>query len=265
MTMSILSRSKLVLFLFLFLFSIPLVSANVEVFSSFDTVMTINSNNTVDIKKALSLKNVFDVGIVPGQVEFKVARGEEGGANNIEIVEASAVDQYGTPIKTTIRNGDQFSVIVLDVFYPLLPGFEYGFELDYRFSYQPEGIFFKSLNVPLRESTIPIEDGTFRVNLPQNTGFTYISEEGYNGTVDKAAVWMISDNTPQEISFEYSFLPVKTAGFARGSYVFWIIVNLILLAVLIFEIRRGIRRIRAQYAEAEQEQWSSQNNQNNGK
>ena len=53
------------------LFFMTSVFASVEVFSKYDTVLSINNDNTIDVNKSLSLKNVYDVGIVPGQIEFK--------------------------------------------------------------------------------------------------------------------------------------------------------------------------------------------------
>ena len=226
--------------------SISSVFSTVEVFSKFDTVVKINENDTVEINKSLSLKNVYDVGIVPGQVEFKIG---DGDADSVFIEEAVAVDSYGNDIKATIKNREGYSVIVLDVYYPLLPGFEYSFDLYYRFSYEPGGIFFKSLQIPVRESTIPIEDGYFQVILPESYSFTYLSDEGFNETEDGViAKWNIKDDSPKMVGFEYSYLPVNL-GFARGSYVFWIALNILLLLFLILEIRKAVKRIRAEYGE----------------
>lgn len=222
--------------------------AAVEIFSKFDTIVKIDSNDVVEINKSMSLKNVYDVGIVPGQIEFKVAKGTESN-QPVEIEEVRVIDQYGNEIKTKIRKTDDFSIIILDIFYPLLPGFEYSFDLYYRFKYVPGGIFFKSIQIPVRESTIPIEDGRFTVVLPSSYSFTYLSSEGFNEKVNSnVAYWDIKENSPSSVIFEYSYLPVSL-GFARGSYIFWIFVNLILLGFLLFEIRKAVKRIRTEYGE----------------
>lgn len=237
----------MLLFSFTFLFMSP-VNANVEVFSTFDTIMQIGSDDTVEMNKSLSLRNVYDVGIVPGQVEFKLARGTDSD-NQIEIEEVRAVDQYGNEIKSRVRNTEDSSVVILDIYYPLLPGFEYSFDLYYRFKYKPGGIFFKSLQIPLRESTIPIEDGKFRVVLPDSYSFTYLSEEGFNQSAKgNIATWDIKENTPRSVNFEYSYIPINL-GFTRGSYAFWIIVNVLLVIFLLFEIRKAVKRVRAEYGE----------------
>ncbi len=227
------------------------VYSSVEVFSDYNTVLKVNSDNTIEINKTLKLKNVYDVGIVPGQIEFKVGKGVDGSAKNLVISDVVAVDRFGNNIKTQLRNTNDFSVIILDVYYPLLPGFEYEFNLYYKVAYEPGGIFFKSLQIPLRESTIPIEKGDFTVILPDNYHFTYLGTENKEAIVDgNVASWKIKDNMPNSVTFEYSYLPVKI-GNLKGSYVFWILVNIVLLLILIFEVRKEIIRVRKEYGKEE--------------
>ena len=204
-------RLKLVLFsIIIFVFSFNFVYSNVEVFSDYNTIMTINSNNSIDINKSLTLKNVYDVGIVPGQIEFKVGKGTDGSVSKIKIGDVVAIDSFGNDIKTQVRETKDYTVIIMDVYYPLLPGFEYSFNLYYTMDYKPGGIFFKSLQIPLRESTIPIEKGRFKVELPNNYYFTYLNSKGINGTIkNNIATWNIKDNLPNDIVFEYSYLPLK--------------------------------------------------------
>ena len=239
--------AKIACILFFSLFFTANALAAVEVFSHYDTTLKINSNNTIEVNKSLTLKNVYDVGIVPGQIEFKIARGTEGSIGNIDILKAHAVDSFGNDIKTQVRETGDFSVIILDVYYPLLPGFEYDFNLFYELSYEPGGIFFKSLNIPLRESTIPIQKGEFKVILPENYHFTYVDSLGGTTNINgNEAVWPIKDDNPKSIIFEYSYLPLKLGGL-QGSYVFWIAVNVLLLLFLIYEVRREIRRVKKEY------------------
>ncbi|MFW6285840.1 MAG: hypothetical protein ACOC16_01565 [Nanoarchaeota archaeon] len=237
---------NVVVFLFFLLIFINFSYSTVEVFSKYDTVLTIDAqNNLLSVNKSLALKNVYDVGIVPGQIEFKIAKGVDGSLSNLEIVNVSAKDSFGEEIKLRTRNTDEYSVIVLDIFYPLLPGFEYEFNLNYELSYEPGGIFFKSLQIPIRESTIPIEEGVFKVVLPENYHFTYLGENSESANLEENVVfWNIKDNEPNSIAFEYSWLPVRIDGI-KGSYVFWILINLILLIVLYFEIKREIKNIKS--------------------
>jgi len=141
--MAISSKIKLLgnlLLVFIFIFS---TFAAVEVFSEYKTTLTINNDNTVLLNKTLKLKNVYDVGIVPGQIEFKVGRGIDGSIDNLEVKDVVAIDRFGNVIKSQLRNTNDYSIIILDVYYPLLPGFEYEFNLVYTLAYKPGGIFFK--------------------------------------------------------------------------------------------------------------------------
>jgi hypothetical protein len=218
--------------------------SSVEVFSKYDTVLSVNSDNTIEINKSLTLKNVYDVGIVPGQIEFKIAKGTEGSIGNIKVIDVKALDRFGKDIKYQVRETKDYSVIILDIYYPLLPNFEYDFSLYYKLSYEPGGIFFKSLQIPLRESTIPIDDGSFTVVLPENNYFTYIDSEGTKGLIDgNKAIWTIKNNNPSSILFEYSYLPIRI-GDLQGSYVFWILINILLVVFLIFEVKKEIKRIK---------------------
>ena len=77
---------KYVSLVFTCLFFINSIFGAVEVFSKYDTHLTINNDNTIEVNKSLSLKNVYDVGIVPGQIEFKIGKGTEGSIANIMIL-----------------------------------------------------------------------------------------------------------------------------------------------------------------------------------
>jgi hypothetical protein len=241
------NRFKFLGFIVVFLFLISSSFSAIEVFSNYETNLTINTDNTITINKLLTIKNVYDVGIVPGQVEFKVAKGVDGSIEKINIKNVSAYDSFGNKINTHIRTTKDYSVIVLDVYYPLLPNFEYTFRLNYKIDYKPNGIFFKSLEVPIRESTIPIESGKFTVKLPKNYHFTYTHANNTIAYVNNnVAVWNIKNNEPKAIAFEYSYIPVRVGDF-KGSYVFWISINIILLLILIYEVRKEIKRIRREY------------------
>ncbi len=245
--------TRIVFVIFLFIMSIFSVYSSVEVFSEYKTILKVNNDNTIEINKTLKLKNVYDVGIVPGQIEFKVGKGIDGSVGNIEVKNVKAVDRFGNVIKSQVRNTNEYSIIILDVYYPLLPGFEYEFNLFYSMAYEPGGIFFKSLQIPIRESTIPIEKGEFQVILPENYHFTYLGAENSEAKIEEnVASWSIKDNMPNSVTFEYSYLPIKI-GNMKGSYIFWILINVILLLILIFEIRKEIKRVRAEYVDGNKE------------
>ena len=235
---------KIVISLFLVIVFSTTVFSTVEVFSNYDTVLNIE-DNFITINKTLTLKNVYDVGIVPGQIEFKIAKGEDGSVNDLKVINVSSKDQFGKDIKTQVREIGDYTVIILDIYYPLLPGFEYKFTLNYKLSYKPGGLFYKSLNIPLRESTIPIKSGKFEVILPKSYRFTYFGTNEESRTVEKnIAKWDIKDNMPNSIVFEYSWIGNPFRESFKGSYIFWGTINLLLLLLLFFEIKKEIKRVR---------------------
>ena len=122
---------KILLFVFLGLFFINFSYSAVEVFSNYDSTLIVNSNNTIDIKKELTIKNIYDVGIVPGQIEFKVGRGIDGSVSKVKIKGVIAKDRFGNEIPVQVRETKDYTLIILDIYYPLLPGFEYKFDLFY--------------------------------------------------------------------------------------------------------------------------------------
>ncbi len=229
------------------LFTFSSAFGAVEVFSEYNTEITINSNNTIDVHKTIYLKNIHVTGIVPGSVEFKINKKINNSDFKINLTNVQVLDRYGNPIKFNIIETKDYTVIALNIFSPLLPGFEYKMDLYYTFEYESSGFVFKSLEVPIKEiSTIPVEDGTFKITIPENYGFTYISFISNNSQIEKnTAVWEFdSENKmPETIAFEYSYIPLKI-GDLRGSIAFWIIIDLILFLLLILDITRRIKNSR---------------------
>ena len=216
--------------------------ATIEVFSDYTTNMKILSNNTILVNKTLTLKNVYTTGIVPGQLEFKIGKGvEKNYGDEVQVSRIKVVDAFGKVLPSQVRNTGDFTAIIVDIYYPLLPGFEYTINLDYQLTYNPTGIFFKNLEIPIQESTIPIQKGTYTVIAPNFYYFTYLS--GWGVKENGNAVWKLNENGPEKISFEYSYIPISIGDF-QGSYVFWITINLILLSILFFEVRREVKKFK---------------------
>ena len=228
-------------FVFLFSFS---VFAEVEIFTQYDTTIIINDDYTLDISKEILLRNVHDVGIVPGEVEFQIVSAFDG--NGGEIIDFSVKDRYGNPIKSNIQRTAESSVILLNIFTPILPGFEYKINLDYTIQYESSGIFFKSLQFPLKEATkIPIKKGVVSVVIPDKYYITYLDYEGDDAVVEGNTIsFDIDKDSPEFVSVEYSYIPVGFTN-VRGSIVFWLTVNLLLIAVLFVQILKEVRKLKS--------------------
>lgn len=229
-----------------YLFSFLLVTfssfAAVEVFSQYNTEIIVNSNNTVDIHKTIYLQNIHTVGIVPGSVEFKINKKINNSDSEIKVTNIRLYDRYNNPVKFTTVETNDHTVIKLDIFSPLLPGFEYKLEMFYTLNYEPSGIFFKSIEIPTKEiNSIPIRNGSVKVILPENYGFTYINYENNSFIEKNTGTWEINNNLPSTLAFEYSYIPLKF-GELKGSTWFWILIDLILLLLLVIEVTRRVKK-----------------------
>jgi hypothetical protein len=239
---------KIVRIFFIFcliLFSTTFAFGAVQKFSQYDTKIKINSDDTLDVSKDISLQNTHIVGIVPGRVEFKIGKKIEGSSSNINLDSYTIKDRYGKDIKSQLFETDDEAVIAIDIFMPLLPGFKYLIDLDYTLSYDSSGLLFKSLEFPIKEdSSIELDTGTFTLELPESKSFTYIRAENTNISINEnIATWDITEQSPLTGVVEYSSVPIYFGG-VKGSFMFWISINVILLVILGIEIFRGIARMK---------------------
>lgn len=238
------SNLKLFVNLFLILFFTTSTFAAVEIFSTFDTKIKINNDETIDITKHIVLQNTHIVGIVPGRIEFKISKDVEGSVSELNLDSFKAVDRYGNDIKSQILETPKQTIIALDIFQPLLPGFQYIIDLDYKISYESSGLLFKNLQLPIKEDTsIEIIKGKFEIQLPNGKHFTYFSLSDINKTIENNTLsFNIDGKSPASAVVEYSPIPIFIDGL-KGSYMFWLSINLILLMILAFEIIRGIKKL----------------------
>lgn len=233
------------LLLLFFLFSSIFLSGysyTVEQFTQYDSTITILEDNKIEIKKQLAIRNIHDAGIIPGQVEFKIFNADP--SDPLKIVEYSAKNRYDEDIRSRLSTTQNFTSIALDIFQPILPGFEYEITLTYVIEYDPSGIFFKRVEIPLKESTrVPILAGDVFVEVPEGKYFTYLSYENEDAIIEgNTASFSLQEDTPDLLIFEYSFIPLKIGPLA-GSLVFWSLVNVILLIILGMEIKRELKKM----------------------
>lgn len=239
-------KSVFVFFVILFsLFSfsnIAYSSADVEVFSKYNTYIKVNKDYTFDVHKEIYLRNIHDVGIVPGQVEFKILGTNQKNKGN--VLYYNVTDRYGNPIRSQISQTDTGTIILLDIFTPVLPGFEYKIDLKYTIEYDSSGIFFKNIQMPLMEKTlIPIQSGVVEVEVPDSYKITYINYKDANTVLEKSKVsWEVSKGVPEIVDLEYSYIPIRVPG-VKGSFVFWIAIDLILIIILIIEVIKEINKL----------------------
>ncbi len=220
----------------------PSCFSAVEDFSKYDTKLTFMEDDSLHVSKDIFLRNIHEVGIVPGQVEFKVFHQDLG--DEIYLENFSVTNRYGEEIPHQIFETNEYSLIVLTIFTPVLPGFEYQISMDYFLNYDSSGLLFKSMEVPFKEeSEIPIRSGQVEIELPEKYSFTYVNyRENLTMPQPHIATWSLQEDSPNTIELEYSAVPIST-GSLPSSLVFWIVVNCILFLVLAFEVRKEIKKL----------------------
>jgi len=226
----------------LFLFSVSFVnSSSLLVFSNYDTNIVLNSDNTLLVSKTIVIKNIGTEGLVPGQIEFKLPNDN----GDVKVLNYSVKDGNGGNIKNSIRNSNDKSVIQIEIFQPLLPGFSYTVKLDYTLTYNPSGVIFNKFQIPLKEpGRLKILNGKINLKVPKGKTLTYVDyKDNSTKITSNTASWKIGKNTPKSVFFEYSYIPLKIANMA-GSTVFWLFVNLVLILLLIREIRKHLISVR---------------------
>lgn len=234
-------KFNLLLVLLFFLISLNCGFSSVEVFSNYDTTLNFIDDNKIEIQKSVTIRNIHKVGIVPGQIEFKIISDD----NSIVLDEKSLkiVDKYNKEKQHKLIKTKEGYTIITEIFMPILPGFEYNLNLYYTLEYDKKGIFFNNLRLPLNDALdIPIWAGKYEINLPKNYKFTYISFDS-NKTIkdqNKLIIDMKTEN-PEFLEIEYSYIPLNFTHF-KGSYFFWIVINIILLFVLFLELRKEFIR-----------------------
>ena len=216
--------------------SVAISYGAVEQFSVYDTKMTFNENDTITVEKLIHLRNVHDVGIVPGEFEFVLFSSDH---EDIELQNIVIKDRYDNDIKFRIIDSVDKKSIVMNLITPILPGFEYVIKMNYTFSYEDSGLLFKRMQVPLKEETrLPVLSGTVEIDIPSSKSFTYLSHTDNSTMINGSSVrYEIDATTPSALMVEYSWLPIRLVGLP-GSLVFWTVINLFLVLTLFIQIKR---------------------------
>lgn len=219
------------LFLLCFVVSLlifsPFVNAfEVVVFEQYDTVYSVKGRTLV-VEKDLVLRNVGTNPIIPGEISFKLfeMHGDSSRSSNVRDVVAL---HNNNVLDTRVDSHTDFSDVVVHIWNPLLPDFDYSFSLSYEIDYRPRGVLFHEVVFPVEETTISINDRTTTMLLPRRYSVTYAPHAVLSSTSDNKIVdW----GSRSELSLEYTIIPLPEQMPFRMVSVFWLSV-LILLGVI---------------------------------
>jgi hypothetical protein len=197
------------------------------------------------VEKQFALQNVHTVGIVPGQIEVRIQKGLLGDDPSVKLISYKVYDRFDKEIRSKLLETNNEYIIILYVFSPLLPGFEYRVKLNYNVEVNSKGIFFYLLRIPLNEdSPIPVKTSSVELRIPEGYKLSYVEYKDNSTILTKtSAKWIVTPNSPSSIVFEYTKLPFPQTS-VRSGILFWFSINLLLFIILAIEILLEMRRLR---------------------
>lgn len=219
---------------FALLILIPSVSANVLVFSEYDTEATITQDR-IHIERDVTIRNNGQSPIIPGELHFRFFEEQGDTTQSILVSNVEATSSTGDELNTrSVDRGNEQDVSV-QIWNPLLPGFEYSFTMSYDIEFETSGILFHEISLPREQTTVPIVNEQTRFILEDDYYVTYAPDTEVNQITGNSVVEWGSDTDQRVV--EYSRIPFPRTGL-RAVNVFWIAIILALLAVFMLGFLR---------------------------
>lgn len=232
--------SKSILFLFISLILLSNSFSKFQEFSEYNTKIIFNNDSTITIENEIHLRNTHSVGIVPGEFEFELYQYDE----EFNIIDFDVVDELGNTITTRLIENDNKTSLIMNLFTPILPGFEYTFTVSYTFEFRSSGLLFNRLEVPIiQETQLPTKSGKLEIIIPKNKRFTYVSQQSNQTDISiNKLSFPIDSITSEKLLIEYSSIPIRLGNYP-GSLVFWLIINTLLIILLGFQLKKEITKL----------------------
>jgi hypothetical protein len=226
-------QMKQVAKLSLLLLSFILVASAVQgyevmVFENYDTSYYLK-NGVLTVEKELSLKNVGNNPIIPGEIHFRVYESNGDSETAAEITELTALTNNRN-LESRVETYDGYADVVVHVWNPILPGFEIPVSLSYDMKFRPRGILFHEVVFPIEETTIPIRESSATLYIPKRFSVTYAPFASVSGD---SMYDIIEWDETDDLSIEYTILPFPKMPFRMVS-LFWLVVLMILGTIFIF-------------------------------
>ena len=226
--------SKATILILVLALLIPVASANVLVFSEYNTEATITQDN-IHIEREVTLRNNGVVPIIPGELHFRFFEREGDKTRSIQVSNVQATAQTGETLSTrSVDRGNEQDVSV-QIWNPLLPGFSYTFSMSYDIEFSTSGLLFHEINLPREQTTVPIINEETKFFLEDKYRVTYAP----NTQINRVSGMNVIEWGPnaQERVVEYSRIPFPQTGM-RAVNVFWIAIIIALLGVFMLGFLR---------------------------
>ena len=113
----------------------------------------------------------------------------------------------------------------------MLPKFSYKIFMDYDIEFEPSGLLFYELIVPVEETTIPIEKSKNEIILPSKYHVTHAPDaQVAKKTKENKEVKTVSWKGKKPMAIEYSVLPLPRVGI-KAVNLFWGVIIAITLVL----------------------------------
>jgi hypothetical protein len=207
---------------------------DVETISHYDVEVTLG--DTVHQKTMVTLKNVIDKPVVPGIGEFRLQTFSPSqifffsipgtsAPKPVEVENLRAITSDGKLLMSHVTEGDDYTTIRYEIWYPIQPGEEMSYILEFDSSdLAQKGVLFTNIAIPVA-SDLPIEDYSVTFSSDQNL----VYKDGTTGTLPRGEIVFANA--------EFSPLPLPETGFS-WSVVLWGIVLTAGIACAIWYVRR---------------------------
>ncbi|MEM4396069.1 MAG: hypothetical protein QXR30_00175 [Candidatus Woesearchaeota archaeon] len=202
-------------------------------FSNYVTKLKID-NNEITINKEIEIENYGQVGIVPGEMIFRILNVKES-----DIINISAKDEFGNTFPVKINPSDDFVEVVVENYIPIFAQSKQKVFIDYTIKSNLKGLLFYSFEYPLMDTSIPIQNGKIIIIPGKNLYLTYAPEAKCE---KNECFFEIKNQKNKMVEFELSRIPLPKLK-VKAYYVFWygIIAMLLLISILQLIIRKVLK------------------------
>ena len=207
---------------------------DVETISHYDVEVTLG--DTVHQKTTVTIRNIIDKPVVPGIGEFRLQTFSPSqilffsipgtsAPKPVEVENLRAITSDGKLLMSHVTEGDDYTTIRYEIWYPIQPGEELSYILEFdSHDLAQKGILFTNIAIPVA-SDLPIEDYSVTFLSDQNL----VYQDGTSGSLPRGEITFASA--------EFSPLLLPEAGFS-WSVALWGLVLVAGTACVVWYVRR---------------------------
>ncbi|MGM5482372.1 MAG: hypothetical protein ACQESF_02815 [Nanobdellota archaeon] len=225
---------KFLIYVTLFMLFIQMSLAEVVVFSDYSTQTTLQDDH-LHIHRELTLRNVGGNPIIPGELHFKIHEMEGNKKVASSIRNFEVYNDYDMDMNSRKITGDRETDLVISIWEPVLPKFSYKIFMDYDIEFEPSGLLFYELVVPVEETTIPIKDSSNEIIVPEKYHITHAPDAQVSKkTVNDDKVNSVNWEGKKPMAIEYSIIPLPRVGMKAVNLFWGVIITITLVLSYLF-------------------------------